>query len=98
MMKHTYEQSEEDVLGALDGKVDWTTVPGAQKAQAEHMHLHDPVCFAIGMGPLQQKLSQNRDIIMTIELYASHLLMHQADPALHTLAQCTRPAQSWAHA
>ena len=51
----TYEQGEEDVLSALYGEVDWTAVPGAQKAQAEHMHLHDPVCLAVGLGPLRHK-------------------------------------------
>ena len=40
-MRLTYEQGEEDVLGALDGEVDWTAVPGAQEAQAEHVHLHE---------------------------------------------------------
>ena len=52
-MYPTYEQGEEDVLSALYGEIDWTAVPGAQKAQAEHMHLHDPVCLAIGLGPLR---------------------------------------------
>lgn len=51
-----------------------------------------------GWDPYNRSSLKKCDIIMTIELYASHLLMHQADPALHTLAQCTRPAQSWAHA
>ena len=44
-LRLTYEQGEEDVLGALDGEVDWTAVPGAQEAQAEHMHLHEVACF-----------------------------------------------------
>ena len=54
----TYEQGEEDVLSALYGEIDWTAVPGAQKAQAEHMHLHDPVCLAVGLGPLRHKTYQ----------------------------------------
>ena len=58
----TYKQGKEDVLGALDSEVDWTAVPGAQEAQAEHMHLHDPVCFGVGFGPLHQKPLSSRRV------------------------------------
>ena len=35
----TDEQREEDVLRGLDGQVDGVAVPGAQEADAEHLHL-----------------------------------------------------------